>query len=1643
MADIVNIPQPVNGAEDTTPYFTDSNAPTAPPTPAMTQATAEDRSQTYNYALGETSPGKDAIFNDLMNGHEKWMRESLTSADQMRSFNQKQTAAQDFIDQKSAAGPLGQEDFDTAKQITQNILTPQQLDPSSFIERKYADQTVGEATAYKPDGDDDKPAVFQSAVDAMNSGADFGAYPDLVTPTDAANMDLTRNFVSKRMLVGKVAEDIMDQYKSTSYGSAAWDVAKSAVIPMYTWWHNKDAIEQTPDLLGDFSGNLKTQIDDIYSGKYSPEEARDMVKNGLDEMFKVNPTMANSLAQKLISYSDSDAMFDNVSGALDVAGAAWIGGDVLKMAMKTATRTTTIAGIKDLTGQVADAALRDTIDAAKKASTASSGAAKDSLDNLFGITPSLTNPQAVMRDAAQTRFSAGAVSNITDMLNNYGTGLIQSTLLDPLNVTRVPPGSEAYKAILQETQDTIARVYPRVNQSIMSLSPMRSIDNTITNNDIIRAVIGDSGANPFYNTYHVKQAAKRLGITDYQIVNHGDGAYGIAIDMPVDESLPTIQYALKKHVENVATPTTIQSQAINFFRASDKFVAKDINQEKKVAAGGAQKLSSLSKGILSKEIGSMKGASRQDLSDFLTHQQDNSYWSDSIGKFESDWQKFHNRLPTESEARSYYALRQINDTEYMVNNVRAYTLKSREALMQHKLPLKGFTAKDLPNVEAKNIKEIPWDLGDDAGILTWPNQAGQLFDYRRKVFTPARSAMRTSIDDLIKNQGYSVLQVSKYGQEALRKFAADNAIKDFPTGRLDYIVVKSPTAKPLDFQHIPYKAGGHYFYRDPFYIGQAKVVNSRWPGGEVSNDYLHDTAWVSARTQREATETSKHLENARILLESGQKAQAKAYVNMNLPMSYKQFVQAFNPKVGFLDLKTPIHWYPSDKSIEDTHKISAGYKNFSNVETSTHNVLNDGVLFRYGQEKGARLSGVYNVGSQEHPVWKMEPSRLIDPYNAVRRANGAIMNARFMDDLKIESASRYAQEFASVLKAPQDELNRFPLRSLMNANLIDKTHADQALVAKAQNYRRSVMEFLQSETRSTQLQNKLNEMALSRIVGLDRQELAMNWMEKLTTSDPKAFLRYWAGFIPNMGLWNPKQLWMQGQGMTVTASMEGWARATKAGGAGWYMRGAIMNGDRNVQLEAARSAATHFGWKPKHFMESMEGMQKTDFWRVGDNWADINDIRNANSTSSARSFADSSLYFFNKGERANKITAWNASYLKWRDANPVMPFKGAAVKQVLEYADFLTMSMSRASAAGNQANAAGFKGWASVATQFWSYQTRMMDAMFGKELSTSQKMKFLGYQSLLYGVPIGVLGNTAGAFLQPSQAIRKFAEYEGWDLTNPLVQAAVNGIPQTLLNLATGADQNIAQTLGPSGNSVIPDILGSSKLVPDWVKAVAGSQGREGKSDLLTILGGAAGTKVKQTIDASSPLVGYLLNSINPNWGKPYTVYDFADLMQLTTPTNNAMKAWFAYNTGKYMNRQGQSILPDDQKLGAGDAAMQLVFGTIPQQASDYYGQIENNKARENAQETARQKAIEAYKRSMADGLSDDDIRREIDTAQKWMVMGDLTAEQRASVLRDAYVPHMSKLEQLENKINTGTHSNYMKWLGATTEGNQPDESNQ
>lgn len=1643
----------IPGGEETTdaggvsPIFesgTEPHAQAATPPPV---GRAQYRAEQYHYGLGEDSPGVGSLFTSVVSGNEKLIRESLASAEKMKRDALLQEKANELI---NSGNPLEPRDVKFLHETSTKLRLPDDIDPSTFLEKKFSEQVLREATRHEDPSDDATPYVFKSAVDQLKaerfqeySPTDIGdvEYSD----ADNQNYRIASNFLETNLGVHKVVEDFLDRYQELGWGSTIKSFGKELVLGTpYNWWMSKNAFVESDEF--GIVANLEDQIADIYSGKHSPAQAAAIVEEGIRKLEQSDPMKAKELALKVLSYSDSEKLLDRTFAVLGIAINAKIAVDTTKWAIRGATRTGTIAGIKDLTGQQSEAALRDVLTDMRNSVAVHGGARAQALDDLAGVIPSLMNPSAVMRDVANTRLSIGEANNLQDMLNNHGTGLLKATGIDPINVTRLEPGTEAFKEAVEQAKETARLVYPRTNQSIMSVEPARSIDDVAGNADFIKVNIGRQGAQAFELPSFARKAATIYGLRkgDYEVVKHGDRQYAIQVKIPIDETNLSVRKAAQLDTRAAPTATRVSNRVFNFFREKGRFTPEGIRIESVSAVNQGERLSGLSGDIIERESFALKRSERKTMEKFLEHQRDQQKWSNTVAEFESDWASLNGIYPKPQDYRAYFAHRQINDAEYFISNMRAYSMKSREGFMDHKFAVPGFTDAQIPLVEGKVVKEIPWELGkgtnDDAGILLVPTARGDTFLHGRKMFMPGTTRTagggftnglsREAIDQLVKTQGYRVINVSKYGVEAIRKMAKDLKLKDFPQGRIDYVVVKNMKSRPIGYQHLPYQPGGHFFYRDGYYIAQAKVINSRDPGGAVINDYYGDTNIFSARTQREAVTMAGHMERARALRAVGDRAGARAYVINNLPFSYSEFTRMFNPRIGHLDINKPISWRPANASIEDTHKVSKGYSNFNNVDASVHSVLSDDVLFRYGQERGARLSGLYNVGSQEHPIWKMEPSRLLDPYSAMRRSVSTMSSARYLDDLKIKSAERYVSEFSEVLVGAHDELEKFPLRTLVKGE-INKTHSNKELVAKAQNYRRATLELLQSEHPEVTRLNALNEKVLRYVTGAARQDKYLSTLEKITETDPIAFYKYYAGFLPKMGFYSPKQFFLQSSGMLTTAALEGWGRTAKAGTMGWFMRSAIMNGDPRIIDEAAKRVFKNTGVKPKHFKESMDALQRSGFWKIGDTWADVNQVTGSGILNPIKKAADHSLAPFRGGERVNHVTAWNASYLKWREANPVMAFDRTARKRVLDYADALTLRMSRASAAANQ------RGLASIPSQFWTYQTRLMDAMWGDTFTAAQKGKLIFYHSLLYGVPIGTLGTSLGVFGTPKKAMEKYAIYEGWDLSDPVSQTALNGIPDMMINLATGGQQNLGETFGPGGLSAIPDILGASSLTPEGVKFVLGSEGRDGKGGFLDVMLGAAGTTLKSVFESASPVGAYITDSALGNPRKPIHARDFMKVLETVSMVKGAARAQMALNSGRYLSKNGEEILPDGT-LGTADGAMMFLLGTMPKDVDKRYNLGEVKKAIREAQQEGRDGARKAWARFGDDNLSDEERREAAQEARIWSELGDLTPEQRIQVMQDALGPHQDKLIKLENEVNNSTWSRRQKWLSKLRE--QDDE---
>jgi len=514
---------------------------------------------------------------------------------------------------------------------------------------------------------------------------------------------------------------------------------------------------------------------------------------------------------------------------------------------------------------------------------------------------------------------------------------------------------------------------------------------------------------------------------------------------------------------------------------------------------------------------------------------------------------------------------------------------------------------------------------------------------------------------------------------------------------------------------------------------------------------------------------------------------------------------------------------------------------------------------------------------------------------------------KYLDDLKIKAAERFVQEFGNHVDMSAEDLARYPMRALSPTTPLKGGNAiSPAEAAAAKNFRRTVNEFLnvsgENDRIVMKMTNTLDQFLMDTLGdvrgGKVADYLENNWaMQQI--KDPVSFLRK-AAFIPKMGFFNPKQFFMQAQGALATTAQAGVENAAKGMSMASMMRPLQLAGSDAIIQEAAARAEKALGVPKKHFIESYEALQRTGFQNVGGEYGTWDDFLNPNvANSGLNKMLDNSLMFFKAGERANRLTAWNASYLVWREANPIAVFDNKAIKGVLATADQYTGNMTRASNAGwNQ-------GWASIPSQFFSYQARVMDQMLGGRLSLDQKVKMMAIHSIMYGVPVGTAGLAVGGVLPVSQLTSDLMKKYGIDPdSNVVTSALTHGIPQAMLGMIVG-DQHqapsVSDTLGPHGVDAFYNLI----VKGDATKLVGAGPTTAYKSG--SALAQLAGELVWNGWSTESNLMlamhyGSTHEKFPTVWGT------WKPLLDTISTVSNVEKAIYAANLGKYYNKQGQTI---------------------------------------------------------------------------------------------------------------------------------------
>lgn len=1162
----------------------------------------------------------------------------------------------------------------------------------------------------------------------------------------------------------------------------------------------------------------------------------------------------------------------------------------------------------------------------------------------------------------------------------------------PLNnaaIVRLP--EEALQVAIEETKKSLARSYDRVNDAFLDASfdgpfSVTRPEQQLVNTTVVHLRLGKPDATLFDTP---SQAAiygvdmYGLSPQGFSILQQGQGFY-INIAKSIDETLDAVR--------NVLITTDNKSEGgflnafLNLIRTPEDQLSKLQNANRKLATTAAQELHRImldSSKAISKNLTKVE---RDQLSTIWKQNRDyideatgeRGFYHESISGFEDAFLDRFRQMPTEAQTEAYFTYVQLNDMDYILRNLALHRDLSRIGAERVRvftdvMTDAGITTPTPGRPFAGRLTEkIPFeDTSEDFGIWVYdPRTKKGEFHLRSQV----TKDIRDEIEGKLSGEGFRVIEVVNPLEKPLLDIAHTQET-------IHFAVVKNFDNKKFDWGILPRRPGGHVEYGDQFFVKQPRIRRST-ASGSLRNIYEGDVSLLSAATGAEARKWAKVADQGRMLLRAGKEDELAAYLDKNAPWTLDEFKRFFTDqempdgtiKPALLHMDDEITWTYTGRNTSDMDHYKQrlqGYENFYNGIRSKYNLFAQSVDKKYLGSRDPDLPRVIEEGTENNPIFKLAKPRLLSPLETLNKSIANVTRSRHMTDYKTSVIESFIEEFANVMKTDIKDLRRNPVYYFHNP-VWDTETTNKALLSAAQATRRANLMFIGTESelgsKMFWLQSKLVDTIYTKL----GQKVSNHVTEKYlpTVKDPFTYARSIA-FHSKLGLFNPVQLALQAQSWVHVAAIAGPEMALKAAGDAIRMRQLSLTDDENIIAHYARMSG-----RADLFKESYTELKATGYYNVGGEVAWRDDVFEPQLFKGpVGTFLEKGTFFFDEGERFVRLSAWNAAFYAWREANPGKAIDNLTRNQILQRADLMSVNMTRAS------NAAWQNGLWSVPTQFLAFQARLAEQLlpgFSSRLTKAEKTRaFLTY-SAVYGLPVGA-GAALGVY-PFYEDIRQSALERGIQLDNKLLQVAHEGMLSTLTSVISGKDYNINERFGPGGTTLFKEVV-------------------KGEKPVMELLLGASGSIIGDMISSAEPATNALLSLFNKDVAPP-TMEDFLEVLRNISTVNNAFKAWYMYNQGRYFTKNG-SVVTDNN---TGFDAFMAGLGLTSRDNTDTFLMLKSRKEQRQAEQEAEIEVIKWYRSAIREynnedqDLGDAYLRR----AKAWLISSGISPDKYSGIISRA-----------------------------------------
>lgn len=981
-------------------------------------------------------------------------------------------------------------------------------------------------------------------------------------------------------------------------------------------------------------------------------------------------------------------------------------------------------------------------------------------------------------------------------------------------------------------------------------------------------------------------------------------------------------------------------------------------------------------------------------------------------ELDDHYQRYYQRSVTFPEVKAYFAHVKLVEGNRVLSEIAEFRNRARLGTEQHRLSILLPDGAKLTSDYFDGVQRSELPQGGGQILILGGHKGDERLYHLGHNEIPGRTFR--DLREAIKTGKARVIEIYDPDSHPLKGFV------DAGGERIRYVVATNVDTKPLGFNHINRRGGGHFEYDATHYIKQANVVDESAIDALTDKrrvfkrTYVGDTTLMAGGRGRQVDEdVARKMTQMNVLMREDRIDEAKA-LSRQLGIDWETMSSWYDPnrivngkKVGKrIDWNEPFYVVPRNKRIYDidTKGLVArlGGENTFQDASKTGSLAKQ-FQVEYSQARDAEhLFTINDIGTQGNPIYKMDLAPYVDPIPTMNRALNRAIRSTFMDDYKISAVEHWLQEAMPHLKAKESEVRSAPFYHFHNADIgAFTTGTPPEVISNLLSNRMKIQQFVgipdKIDTAIHGLEQLLADEFYRRLGPEDSRGAALKTATVVPLwalsriRDPVAILRSLA-FNAKLGIFAIPQFLVQSQTFANIWALGGRAGAHGTMGMMLHTWSRLNKSPEAMQaFDDMYTKLNLFGQKPKpgEFIEANNELGKTGFEHSGGAYQLADDAMKSKFFKNVwNHFLDAGQVFFREGDKASRLGAYYTAFREFREANPYKILTDTDRAQILGTADKYTGAMSRASA--SYLNTGIF----SLPMQFLTYQVRMAELFFGKRLGettaqrTLARARLLGVYAAMYGAP-GALGVTGYPF---SDSIREAALNKGYvPGDNPLTDVLMNGVIAWQLAMVSGKfdyqkgnQYDVQGRWGTQGFTELRESMRSDKTV--W-----------------SLIGGAGVDTFVSTIGHVDPFWQFARQIVSDDEeGNKFKVTpaNFLNLFSEFSGPDLVGRGIYALHTGRWISKNGQYI----EDATPTDVLFREITGFKTQDQTDTFLMHDIKQNEEAVQRQAEKEIVKDYQRGL-DATRDKDY----DTAQTYftnararMIASGIPIDRRSEVMSQA-----------------------------------------